>query len=111
LDALLVAAARARTKSPALAKWLSIFLPGSGQIYCGEWIDGLNALALSVATGYLLVGNILEKRIQEVALNSLFLFNRFYQGDKDNAVSLALRSNERLNRSLAEKILNVLKER
>jgi len=111
LDALLVQAVRSSQKSPSVAKWLSTFLPGTGQIYCGDWSNGFNALALNAATGYLLVHDVLARQYQDVLLNSFFLFNRFYQGNKDNAATLALQYNERINRLWAEKILDVLKER
>ena len=111
IDSLLEKALLTRAKSPSLAKWLSTFLPGAGQIYCGDWLNGLNALALNAAIGYLIATDLQNKQIQDALFNSLFLFQRFYQGNRVIAENAARQHNERFHRQWAEKILNVLRER
>ena len=111
IDSLLEKALLTRAKSPSLAKWLSTFLPGAGQIYCGDWLNGLNALALNAAIGYLIVTDLQNKQVQDALFNALFLFQRFYQGNRTLAENAARQYNERYHRQWAEKILNVLRER
>jgi len=47
IDALLVEAQNLSYKSATIAKTLSAIIPGTGQIYAGNWRNGLNAFALN----------------------------------------------------------------
>ena len=95
-------------KSPDLAKWLSTFIPGCGQIYAGDRKNGINALAINLLTGYLLVDGILDQRFQDLILSHMALFWRFYQGNRANAEKIAELNNERLNKTEADKIIHYL---
>ena len=68
-------------KSKLIAKILSGILPGSGQIYAGNWKSGLNALALNSAFGYVTVDSILDQNYVDAILWTYFIFQRYYQGN------------------------------
>ena len=111
LQELLARAKKRRLKSPILAKWMSILLPGSGQIYSGYWGNGLNALVINGALGYLLVKDLLDRQAGSFIFNTIFLFSRFYLGNIHIAKDLANRRNQELKRRAAADVMDLLQER
>lgn len=111
LDFLLDKAQNLKYKSPKLAKILSTILPGSGQIYSGDWCNGINALAVNTATGYLLVNDLIKRRYLDAIFNSLFLFERFYRGNRYHAEESSKKYNKNINQKLIKKILEIIKEK
>jgi len=87
---------------------IATILPGSGQIYAGDWGNGVNALLINAATGYLFVNDVLNHQYLIAIFNSLFLFERFYSGNRSNAEKSAKKYNERKNQLFAAKILEIL---
>ena len=55
-----------KTESPFKAKMLSAILPGSGQIYAGQTIQGLRAFLLNMTFGYFAYKSITKKRYLDV---------------------------------------------
>ncbi len=108
VDSLLAEARHLKYKSPLLAKWLSIFLPGMGQIYAGNWRNGLNALAINALTSYLLLDALIERRFQDALISHLSLFERYYRGNRHHAQEAAKNYNEHLNRLWASHVLKSL---
>jgi len=98
-----------RYKSPKLAKALSSVLPGMGQIYAGNFIKGLNALALNSLFGYIAVSDLLQKDYWDFILNSSFLFWRFYSGNRAQAEATAKVQNQKLDEQFLHKLLEKLK--
>jgi hypothetical protein len=94
--------------SPVAAQWMSTFLPGLGQMYARDVRNGCNALAISVATGYLLVQSVMNGYFQEALLTDVTLFWRYYSGNRWRAMESAERYNERWNLELRKKILTLL---
>ena len=111
IDSLLAEALNTGYKSPSLAKWMSTFIPGTGQIYAGDVRDGLNALAINGGAGYLLVDNIIDGNYANAFITYLLLFQRFYFGNRSNAQSIAEDHNERLRRQRAKFLLDFLAEK
>jgi tetratricopeptide (TPR) repeat protein len=105
---LLREAQEARRKSPLLARWLSAFLPGAGQVYAGDLRSGLGALAVNSVSVGLLVVTLVRKRYLESALLSLYVVGRFYGGNLSNAEALAREWNHRVDEDYAERILRAL---
>ena len=68
-------------KSGEVAKLLSAILPGAGQVYVGNWRDGVNALLLNGALGFLAVDAVLDGHYVDAALWSGFIFWRYYRGN------------------------------
>ncbi|MEA3431342.1 MAG: outer membrane protein assembly factor BamD [candidate division WOR-3 bacterium] len=95
-------------KSPALAKLLSTFLPGTGQIYAGDWRSGLNALAINILTGYFFFGNLIENNYRDAISSYFFLFRRYYQGNRYHAEEAATQYNQHLNQRIAESVFDAL---
>jgi len=110
LESLLNRAQNLKYKSPKLAKILSTILPGSGQIYAGDWRNGINALLLNFTTGYFFVNDILQRQYQDAFINYLFLFGRFYRGNRYHAEEAAKKYNTQFNQALASQILKALQE-
>lgn len=72
-------------RSPTLATALSVIIPGSGQVYCGRWWDGLFSLALNTSVGYLTVEAFHDGRRLDGMLLASLLWARFYFGGQQNA--------------------------
>ena len=108
LNKMLAPACRPHGKSRRLARWLSTFVPGSGQIYAGDIGDGLNALCVNLLFGLPLSGSLRDGRYFEVTAE-LPQFLRYYEGNRDNAGKQVDRYNDRLNRRYAEEIIELLK--
>ena len=92
-------------KSKLIAKILSGILPGSGQIYAGNWKSGLNAFALNSAFGYVTVDSILDQNYVDAILWTYFIFQRYYQGNLYRAGRSVDEYNDDMNRSIADSIL------
>ncbi len=94
--------------NPRIASWLSIFIPGSGQMYSGEIIDGINSMLLTgsfVALAFYLA--ITSSPIDAI-LTALPWFQRYYQGGFVRAEEFAKQKRAE-NRSQAfDRILLVL---
>ena len=98
-----LAGIRLPRKSPTLARWMSTFLPGSGQIYVGKITNGLISTAFNAAFIYLLVDSIRDKRyVDTVGIYAIGA--RFYWGNIYNATQSALEYNRRLEDRLLEKL-------
>ncbi len=83
-----------RAKSPTLAKWMSTFLPGSGQAYAGNIPSGLNALALNALTTYALLDLAAGRHVRDTILFFTFIWFRYYQGNRVRAEAAAETAND-----------------
>jgi tetratricopeptide (TPR) repeat protein len=108
IQLLLESACGARLKSPRLARVLSCVLPGAGQIYVGNWLSGLNSMAINIGTGYLLLDALLDQRYRDIVLFNLSLFVRYYLGGVRNAELLAVNYNKSINEMWVKRILKTL---
>lgn len=108
IDSLYALSSNLHYKSPRVAKWLSTFLPGSGQIYCNDWRNGINSLALNSLTFYFLINSLLEHRFQNTFITFLTPFERYYRGNRFHAERIAILYNENINKILAKNILDHL---
>ena len=110
LGALLDVATDIPLKSDRLAKVLSAIFPGAGQVYVGDWRDGINALLLNGALGFLTVDAVLDGHYVDAALWGGFIFWRYYRGNTFRAGQAAERFNQRESRSAADALLQRLQE-
>lgn len=108
IESLLCQAQTLTYKSPGLARWLSTFLPGLGQIYVGDWESSLNALILNGGLGSAIVYKILRADYGNAWVIYHFLFRRFYFGNRYHAGRIARGHNSRLNQWWAQRILDRL---
>ena len=97
-------------KSVRVAQVLSQILPGMGQIYVGNWRDGLNALVLNGALGFLTVDAVLDSHYMDAALWGTFIFWRYYQGNTFRAEQVVEQFNLRASRQMADSLLQRLQE-
>jgi len=75
---------------PKLASWLSIIIPGSGQIYSGEVWSGINSLFLTgffVGLGFYIVS---VTSPVDALFTALPWFQRYYQGGFQRASDFAI---------------------
>ena len=108
LEVLFEAATDIPLKSAKVARVLSTIFPGAGQVYAGEWRDGLNALLLNGGLGFLTVDAVLDGYYVDAALFGVFIFWRYYQGNTFRAGQAAEQFNQRESRQAAEAILQRL---
>ena len=110
LDTHFEAALKAPRKSMRFAKFLSIILPGVGQVYAGNWRDGLNAFVLNGALGFATVDAALDGHYMDAVLWATALFLRYYQGNYYRAEEAAAAFNAQTSRRAAENILSYLRK-
>lgn len=107
VDHALAQAENLRYKSSSLARLLSTFLPGSGQIYANDWRSGLNAFVVNTGIFYLVFGNLAGGDSQD-ALISFLIFGRYYFGNRLRAGQAAERYNKHLDQIWRRRILRIL---
>lgn len=84
-----------------LVKIFSYIVPGSGQIYVGEYLSGLLSFGWNVLWGYLTINAFIEERIFDGFAVGNLLWLRFYSGNIYNAGKFADEKNlEITNRAL-----------
>lgn len=96
--------------SPEAAKWLSTMVPGSGQMYAGEFFNGLNALAINAGVSYLLYREIREEDISDAVLLFALLWWRFYNGNRYQAEQAAIRANRAYQLQEVQTIDQILRQ-
>ena len=82
LDSLLRKVPRYSRKSPGLAKMMSSVVPGLGQVYAHDIRNGLNAMAISIVTGFMTANSIFYGYYQEAIFTDITLFWRYYSGNR-----------------------------
>lgn len=110
LEVLFDAAVNTPQKSAAVASVLSRILPGLGHIYIGDWRDGLNALLLNGALGFLTVDAILDEHYTDAALWVGLVLLRYYRGNTFRVEIAVEQFNLRGSRQSAEALLQRLQE-
>ena len=110
LDARFDSAINMPQKSVKIAGVLSTILPGAGHIYAGDWRDGLNALLLNSAFGFLTVDAALDGHYTDAALWAGIVFLRYYRGNTFRAKAAVSQFNLQESRRAAEALLQRLQE-
>ncbi|MCF7911338.1 MAG: tetratricopeptide repeat protein [Candidatus Cloacimonetes bacterium] len=108
IDSFFAQTSELKYKSPRLAKWFSTFLPGSGQIYAGNYHDGFNALIINSLNFYLFFDSLSERRINDALIGHLTFCERYYRGNRHNAEQTAISYNNNLNQKYSQTILDYL---
>ena len=97
-------------KSVSVAKILSTILPGAGQIYAGNWREGLNALMLNSTLGFLTIDAAFDRHYTDAVLWGGLVFWRYYRGSTFRAGQAAEQFNAQQTQQAAEAILQRLQE-
>ena len=100
--------ARQSYKSVGLARFLSTILPGSGQMYAGDWRDAFNSLALNSLAIGLMANAIYREDYTDAALISS-IFMRYYMGNRYRAEVDVRKHNASMDRQNAMRILNIVR--
>lgn len=79
--------------SVTFATLISYILPGSGQIYTGNYLSGFLSLGWNVLWGYLTIHAFITDRVLEGILIGGLLWARFYRGNFKNAEKFAIEKN------------------
>ena len=100
-------------RSPSTAKWLSTFVPGSGQLYGGHLWPALNAAAINGFLGYNLVDQIRKGAPLSDVAYWILLFERFWSGNRDKAAEMVrqdiIKRDARLRRELLDSVGEIIK--
>lgn len=97
-------------KSPGLAKWLATVVPGSGQMYAGNLLSGLNALALNATTSYFVLNEARQKNYSDACLLFLFVWSRYYLGNRSHAEEAAIRANQKYQQKILDQVYQLLQQ-
>jgi len=82
--------------SVTFAKVISYILPGSGQIYAGEYLSGIISLGWNFLLGYHTIKAAVDERIFDTIVVGNLLWFRFYRGNIQNAEQFATEKNIRI---------------
>ncbi len=80
-------------KSPELARWMSLILPGSGQFYAGNLGNGLKSLGINSALWTLIVSGIEKGYYSRAFFAFFFLAPRYWLGATDKSAEIAYEHN------------------
>ena len=94
LDRMLAKAASRRPRSPRVARLLSTLLPGAGQIYDGDWWNGLEAMGIDGLGLWWFVSAVEGGAVFEASANSGVFLLRYYRGNLYQAETRARTGNE-----------------
>ena len=108
VDRIISQALKSPKKSVSFTKILSTILPGSGQIYAGNWTDGFNALVLNGLLGYTSFSAAKSGNYRDVSFLTFFLWMRYYLGNRDNAGKIAYQINRNQDLAFSKLILEKL---
>ncbi len=92
-------------KSEKTAILLSLFIPGSGQVYSGNVRRGFMDFLVNLGSGYLFYNAIRQHKYVDASLIFFFLINRFYLGSLNNAQKSASGHNEKQRKAWLEAFL------
>ena len=110
LEVLFDAAVNTPQKSANVASLLSKILPGLGHVYIGDWRNGLNALLLNGALGFLTIDAILDEHYTDAALWVGLVLLRYYRGNTFRAKTAVEQFNLQKSRQAAEVLLQRLQK-
>lgn len=95
-------------KSPTKAKAMSAIIPGAGQIYSGNWKNGINAFILNGAIIGGIAYNVYKKDYDNALIIAYLLLLRYYRGNIYHAGKDAERYNQRLDDQTADNLIRIV---
>jgi len=93
-------------KSEKTALLLSLFLPGSGQVYASDVRRGLMDFLINMGSGYLFYNALKQQKYVDASLVFFFLINRFYLGSLHNAQKSAQEYNMKQRQKWQQTIID-----
>jgi tetratricopeptide (TPR) repeat protein len=95
--------------NPSLAYAFSLVVPGLGQMYCGEWPDGLNSFFLTESLALLGVIVAFNYNVVDAIVSVIPWYQRYYMGGLNNTKELALKKRQQNRSNSYKHILDVIK--
>ncbi len=93
--------------NPETAKWLSVFIPGAGQIYAGDFRSGLNSMVLNGALLFALFNTAAAYTFWDALISVFPWYYRYYMGGIDNAVDSVEKRKRKKRSEIYEDLLKV----
>ena len=93
---------------PETAFWLSIFIPGAGQIYAGDWKNGINSFVLNATLAYFFLKVSFEYTLVDAMASILPWFQRYYMGGYQRAKQTAERKRQQNRSEIYRKVFQTL---
>jgi tetratricopeptide (TPR) repeat protein len=94
--------------NPKVARWMSLFLPGSGQIYGGKPGRGINSLVLTGSLVYLFYWVSAEYTLFDAFLSVYPWFQRYYAGGIRDAGKVTENRKNQKKAKLYSEILTII---
>lgn len=91
--------------SPSKAKLLSTIIPGTGQMYVGDYRNGLNSFILNSFNFWVIGLNIVKADYLSAALYFIFVTERYYAGNRYRAEQITISKNEETENKFEKEIL------
>lgn len=98
-----------KPKSPEVARWISFFIWGGGQLYSGDFSGAFNAFILNGLIAYLLFNTIITSDYLDAIFIGLTFLERYYSGNIYHAEQSAIKYNERQNEKFREELFTKMK--
>jgi tetratricopeptide (TPR) repeat protein len=95
-------------KSTTTAKILSTIIPGAGQVYAGNWHDGLNAFILNGVIIGFIANSVYKKDYRDALLITFLLSYRYYKGNIYHAEKDVEKYNDVVDLRTAKKALKIV---
>ncbi len=96
--------------NPQLAQWLSVFIPGLGQMYAGDFSAGINSLLINVAFYTLFISVAFSATFWEALLFVFPWFQRYYSGGIKSAKRITIQKQAEKHSKVYKKILKELEK-
>jgi tetratricopeptide (TPR) repeat protein len=96
--------------NPNTAQWLSLLLPGLGQLYVGEYDNALNSFLINAAFATLYFTVIKSYSLLDGILSIYPWFQRYYIGGFQNAKRLAVEVKDNRRRLVLREVLLTVSE-
>lgn len=85
--------AEAKSLSLTTGLLLSVFIPGAGQVYAGEYLSGSLSLGWVALGAFLVVDALKAERFFDAIIEANFILFRFYRGNISNTIDFIKRKN------------------
>jgi tetratricopeptide (TPR) repeat protein len=94
--------------NPTVAYIFSLIVPGTGQMYSGEWSDGLNSFFLTESLMLLGVIVAVNYSFMDAVFSVVPWFQRYYMGGLNNTWEIALAQRQKNRSGAYKEVLNIV---
>ncbi|MGB0431139.1 MAG: tetratricopeptide repeat protein [Bacteroidia bacterium] len=96
-------------KRAKIAKWVSLIIPGSGQIAAGNFKSGINSILLLGGMGYIYTRTYKEYGVISGMITILPWFSRYHVGGSENAEESMLNRQEKLKSKYFNQLIDLVR--